>query len=183
VPFTENLDKGSNSVKLANPAISFDPVGGDLRVISTGYNLLVDLSGDPATAETPVGYDSSDTNNSQTPAIGGIAYQNPVAGAGSTTLYALDATTGSLVRLGDANVSNPDSQNTGDLHTIGPLNASLSASSTGFAIGPSDGTGYASLQNGSGPILYTVDLGAGSVTNLGAIGDGTLSITSLVINP
>ena len=183
VPFTENLGNGSNTTKLTNPVISFDPVGGDLRVISSGFNLLVDLSGDPATAESQVGYDGSDTNHGIAPSLGGIAYQNPVTGAGSTTLYALDSATSSLVRIGDANVSLPDSSNTGDMHTIGPLNANLSNTNTGFAIGPSDGQGYASLQDGSAPILYTVDLSAGSVTSLGTIGDGTLTIVSLVINP
>ncbi len=183
-PFTENLGNGSNTTKLTNPVISFDPVGGDLRVISSGFNLLVDLTGtNPAIAESQVGYDSSDGNHGTAPALGGIAYQNPVTGASTTTLYALDSATSSLVRIGDANVGNPTSPNTGDMHTIGSLNASLSVTNTGFAIGPSDGKGYASLQNGSAPILYTVDLGAGTLASLGTIGDGTLTITSLVINP
>lgn len=185
VPFTQNLGSGSNSVTLSNPAISFDPVGGGLRVITTDYNLLVD----PTTGflVTPIGnkvaFDGNDTNNGRPPVLAGIAYQNPVKGAANTTLYGLDSTTSSLVRVGNQNAGSGDtSVNGGDLRTVGPLNAGLSAN-TGFAFAPSDGTAYASLQNGSEPTLYTIDIGGGSATSLGVIGDGTLTITSLVINP
>ena len=182
-PFTETLGSGNNSVSLSNPVISFDPVSGDLRVISTGYNLLVYTSGALVGSYTAVAFDSSDTNNGKTPVIYGIAYQNPVSGASNTTLYALESTTASLVRVGDADVGSGDgSINSGDLHTIGPLNVSLS-SNTGFAVGPSDGTGYASLQSGSGATLYTIDLNGGNATDIGSIGDGTQVINSLVISP
>lgn len=184
-PFTQNVQgSGGNSVTLSNPVISFDPIGGDLRVITSDYNLLVN----PGTGAldlqvSKIGFDSSDTNNGKSPVLAGIAYQNPVSGASSTTVYALDITTASLLRIGNKDVGRGDSSvNSGDLHTIGTLNSSLSSNS-GFAIAPSDGTAYASLQNGSAPTLYTVDLGGGSATSLGTIGDGTLTINSLVINP
>ena len=183
-PFTQSLGAGNNSVSLSNPAISFDPIGGDLRVVSSGYNLLVNPNtGALDLQATKVAFDSGDTNNGQSPALVGLAYQNPVSGASSTTVYGLDSTTASLVRVGNQNVGLGDSSvNSGDLHTIGPLNASISTN-TGFAISPSDGTAYASLQSGSAPLLYTIDLGGGAATSLGTIGDGTLTINSLVINP
>jgi len=183
-PFTSTLTGYNSSFTLSNAVISFDPVSGDLRVISTGFNLLVDPNtGALVGSYTAVAFDSSDTNNGKTPVIYGIAYQNPVSGASNTTLYGLESTTASLVRVGDANVGSGDgSVNSGDLHTIGPLNVSLS-SNTGFAIGPSDGTGYASLQSGSGATLYTIDLNGGNATDIGSIGDGTQVINSLVISP
>ena len=185
-PFTSTLPGYNSSFTLSNAVISFDPVSGDLRVISTGFNLLVDpntgaLAG--TGSFTAVAFDSSDTNAGKTPVIYGIAYQNPVSGATNTTLYALESTTASLVRVGDADVGSSDTSiDSGDLHTIGPLNVSLS-SNTGFAIGPSDGTGYASLQSGSGATLYTIDLSGGNATDIGSIGDGTQVINSLVISP
>ena len=182
IPFTQNLGSGGNTVRLSNPALSFDPVSGDMRVITTEYNLLVNPgTGLIDTTGTKVAFDGNDTNNNKTPQLGGIAYTNPLSGATSTTLYALDLTTASLLRVGDDNVGNASSANSGDLHTIGLLNASLS-SSTGFAISPSNGTAYASLQNGSGASLYTVDLNSGAVTGLGSIGDGTKTVISLVIS-
>ena len=183
-PFTSTLTGYNSSFTLSNAVISFDPVSGDLRVISTGFNLLVDPNtGALVGSYTAVAFDSSDTNNGKTPVIYGIAYQNPVSGASNTTLYALESTTASLVRVGDADVGSGDgSINSGDLHTIGPLNVSLS-SNTGFAVGPSDGTGYASLQSGSGATLYTIDLNGGNATDIGSIGDGTQVINSLVISP
>ena len=183
-PFTSTLTGYNSSFTLSNAVISFDPVSGDLRVISTGFNLLVDPNtGALVGSYTAVAFDSSDTNNGKTPVIYGIAYQNPVSGASNTTLYGLESTTASLVRVGDANVGSGDgSVNSGDLHTIGPLNVSLS-SNTGFAIGPSDGTGYASLQSGSGATLYTIDLNGGNATDIGSIGVGTQVINSLVISP
>ena len=181
-PFTQTLGSGNNTVRLSNPAISFDPVSGDLRVLSTEYNLLVNPgTGLIDTTGTKVAFDNNDSNHNKTPQLGGIAYTNPLAGATNTTLYALDVTTASLLRVGDDNVGNAGSVNSGDLHTIGPLNASLS-STTGFAISPNNGTAYASLQNGNGAALYTVDLKSGAVTGLGSIGDGTKTVTSLVIS-
>jgi hypothetical protein len=184
-PFTQSLGSGNNSVILSSPVIAFDPVSGALRVIATGYNLLVNpTTGALELQATPIKFDSNDSNSSvDSPVLAGIAYKNPVAGASTTTLYALDITTSSLLRVGNQDVGSGDtSVNGGDLRTIGPLGAGLSAN-TGFAIAPSDGTAYASLQNGSSPTLYTVDLNGGSASSLGTIGDGSLTITSLAINP
>ncbi len=181
-PFTETLGNGGNTVTLSQPQIGFDPVGGDLRVIATGYNLLVNPDGGLDAVETPVAYSSGDTNNGKTPNLVGIAYSNPVAGATDTTLYALDAETSSLVQIGDANVSNPDSPNGGVLSTVGSLGLAFSTT-TGFTIDQASDTGYASLQDGSGATLYTVDLSSGALTSQGSIGDGTETIISLVIVP
>ncbi len=183
-PFTQSLGSGNNSVVLSNPVLSFDPVGGDLRVITVDYNLLVNpLTGALDRQATKLAFDGSDTNNNQSPVLAGIAYQNPVSHAANTTLYALDITTSSLLRVGDQNVGSGDSSiNGGALHTIGKLNTGL-GNNTGFAIAPSDGTAYASLQNSSAPTLYTIDLKGGSAASIGTIGDGTLTINSLVINP
>lgn len=189
LPFTQHLGNGNNTVRLTNPLMSFDPVSGDVRVISTQYNLLVNITSglidNTDTENTQVAYDSQDVNDKKTPQLGGIAYTNPVVGAGQTTLYALDIATTSLVRIGDQNTSNAGSANGGDLRTIGTLNSPLSTN-TGFAISPDNGDAYAILQSGGPATLYTVDLDTGALTNLGQVGGDNGSqeptITSLVIS-
>ena len=187
LPFTQQLGSGNNSVRLSSPLMSFDPVSGDVRVISGQYNLLVNItSGLLDNNGTQVAYDSQDVNDKKTPQLGGIAYTNPVVGAGQTTLYALDIATTSLVRIGDENTSNAGSANGGDLRTIGTLNSALSVN-TGFAISPSNGDAYAILQSGGPATLYTVDLDTGALTSLGQVGGDNDSqeptINSLVISP
>ncbi|WP_029920842.1 DUF4394 domain-containing protein [Nevskia soli] len=186
LPFTQQLGNRNNTVRLINPLMSFDPVSGDVRVISTQYNLLVNItSGLIDNNGSQVVYDSQDVNDKKTPQLGGIAYTNPVVGAGQTTLYALDIATTSLVRIGDKNTSNAGSANGGDLRTIGTLNSSLSTN-TGFAISPDNGDAYAVLQSGGPATLYTVDLDTGALTSLGQVGGDNNSqeptITSLVIS-
>lgn len=186
LPFTQQLGSGNNTVRLINPLMSFDPVSGDVRVISTQYNLLVNItSGLIDNNGSQVAYDSQDVNDKKTPQLGGIAYTNPVVGAGQTTLYALDIATTSLVRIGDKNTSNAGSANGGDLRTIGTLNSPLSTN-TGFAISPDNGDAYAVLQSGGPATLYTVDLDTGALTSLGQVGGDNNSqeptITSLVIS-
>lgn len=185
LPFTQQLGAGNNVVRLTNPEMSFDPVSGDVRVISTQYNLLVNItSGLIDNNGSQVAYDSQDVNDKKTPQLGGIAYTNPVVGAGQTTLYALDVATTSLVRIGDQNTSNAGSANGGDLRTIGTLNSPL-GTNTGFAISPDNGDAYAILQSGGPATLYTVDLGTGALTNLGQVGGDNNTqlptVTSLVL--
>jgi hypothetical protein len=187
LPFTQQLGAGNNVVRLTSPLMGFDPVSGDVRVISGQYNLLVNItSGLLDNNGTQVAYDSQDVNDKKTPQLGGIAYTNPVVGAGQTTLYALDIATTSLVRIGDENTSNAGSANGGDLRTIGTLNSPLSVN-TGFAISPSNGDAYAILQSGGPATLYTVDLDTGALTSLGQVGGDNDSqeptINSLVISP
>jgi len=184
IAFTSTLttSTGTTGVSLDSPVAAFDPVGGDLRVIDPNYNLLVNPDGLLDSSNTAVAYASGDTNFGKTPDLVGIAYTNPVAGAVSTTLYALDSANGDLVQIGNTGVNSPTSVDTGLLYTIGSLGLSFSGT-TGFTIDQKDGTAYASLQAGTGATLYTVDLGTGTLTSDGVIGDGTQTLISLVIIP
>ncbi len=192
LPFTQQLGSGNNTVRLTNPEMCFDPVSGGVRVISSQYNLLVDLNtgtvginGTTGTNGTQVAFDGQDVNAKKTPQLAGIAYTNPVAGAGQTTLYALDVTTASLVRVGDNNTGDHGSVDGGDLRTIGVLNAGLNSNS-GFAISPNNGDAYAVLQNGGPTTLYTVSLDTGAVSNVGQVGGSNNSqiptVNALVIS-
>jgi len=184
VAFTQNLGSGSNSVRLSNPVISFDPVVDQLRVISSDYNLRVDpTTGQLVNSYTKIAFDGNDTNNNKTPQLAGIVYQNPTAGSTTATLYALDSTTGSLLRIGDKSAGNPASADGGDLRTVGSANASFTVNG-GFAIETSNGDAFAVLQQaGTGATLFTVDLGTGNASEQGSIGSGDQTLMSLVLVP
>jgi hypothetical protein len=183
-PFTQTLGNGSNSVRLSSPVISFDPVVDQLRVISTDYNLRVNPgTGGLVDSYTKAAFDSNDSNAGKTPQLTGIVYQDPVAGSSTATLFALDATTGSLLRIGDKNAGSPSSADGGDLRTVGSTGVSFSTNG-GFTIEQQNGDAYAVLQqSGTGAALFTVDLGSGSAGKVGAIGDGNQTLESLVIVP
>lgn len=168
---------------LSNPVIGVDPTVSDLRVITPSYNLLVSEAGGDATVGDKLAYASGDTNNGQSPLPAGIAYANPVSGAGDTTLYVLDSTTGSLDYVGSTNVDSTTVGNDGVLNTIGSTGVTF-LSTGGFAIEQQSGNAYAALQpSGSAVSLYTIDLSNGGAGDVGEIGDGTLTIIALAIPP
>ncbi|MDR3418325.1 MAG: DUF4394 domain-containing protein [Nevskia sp.] len=169
---------------LSGQTASFDPVVNQLRVITAQQNLRVNpADGTQANAGTAVAYDSSDTNNGKSPQIAAIAYNNQTSSAANATLYALDSTTGSLVRVGDSGTSSTTSADSGDLHTVGSVGVSFNTSA-GFVVEQVHGTAYAALQqSGSGAVLYTIDLSSGAATSVGAIGDGQQTLIGLVVPP
>jgi len=171
-----------SSDTLSSPAIDFDPVLDQLRVISTEYNLRVASDGSLVESNTKLAFDSGDTYSGKTPQIAAIGYSNPVAAASSTTLYALDVTTQSLLRVGDADVSS-SSADSGDLHTIGSVGVSFTADA-GLSIRSGSDTAYAVLQqSGSGAALYTIDLSDGAAAEVGSIGSGDQTLISLALVP
>lgn len=168
---------------LAGPTMSFDPVADELRVISTEYNLRVSAAGALLYTGTKVYFDGSDSGSGKTPELAAIAYRNPVAGATSTTLYALDVTTQSLLRVGDADVASTTSADNGDLHTVGGVGVAFTSNS-GLAIEQAHGDAYASLQqSGAGAVLYSLDLDTGAATEVGTIGSGDQTIIALALAP
>ena len=182
-PFNLN----GEGITLSNPVLGFDPTAQALRVIDSTFNLLVDpTSGAVLFAESKIAYAGGDTHpSSTTPSLAGMAY---VPDKSSTTLYALDAATTSLVNIGEKNVSGTVSANGGQLHTIGSTNVSFSTPG-GFAIDGSSGDAYAILQaTGTSPVLYSVDLDTGAASSEGTLGTidnngSTLTFDSLVIAP
>lgn len=108
---------------------------------------------------------SFDVNAKAVPRITALAYA--ASGAG----YALDAHTGSLVRIADAY--------SGELQTVGTMG--LTASDVGgFDIAGTDA--FAALRVGSVTSLYAVDLATGKVVSMGILGDGG-PVTGLAIQP
>ena len=175
---------GFTSDTLASPIIGIDPVVDSMRVIATDVNDRVNLgAGTLDATATAVAYDSGDTNDGSTPALAALAYDNPAAGATSTTLFALDVTTQSLVRVGSSGVNTTSTTDEGLLHTIGKLGVSFS-SSAGFAITSDGKDAYAVLKtSGAASKLYTIDLGGGGASLIDTVGGGDLTLISLAIAP
>lgn len=178
------LDGGAafSSDSLGQPQMDFDPVLDFIRVISSNDNLQVNPDSGTSSAETAVAYAGSDTNYQRTPSLVGIAYSNDTAGASSTTLYALDSGTQSLVRIGSPGGS-PVSVDSGVLYTVGTLGVNFGVND-GFDIGSANGTAYAALSSQGGTSsLYTIDLSTGTASLVGTIGDGTIIVTALAVAP
>ncbi|MDE2150129.1 MAG: DUF4394 domain-containing protein [Gammaproteobacteria bacterium] len=167
---------------LADPQVDFDPVAGDLRVIATAKNLRVlpDTSVLEA-SDTAPDYAAGDVNVNVAPNLAGIAYNNNRTGNTSTTLYALDQSTQSLVRIGSFGGS-PDAAATGLLFTVGTLGVNF-GSNDGFDI-DGLGTAFALLApNGAGASLYTINLTSGVATLVGALDQGDRTVIALAVAP
>lgn len=172
-----------SSDTLSSPTISFDPVQDQLRLVSTEYNLRISSSGTLVASNTKLAFASSDTYSGKTPQIAAIGYSNPASGATSTTLYALDVTTQSLLRVGDADVSSTSSVDAGLLHTIGSTGVTFTIDA-GLCLQSGSTTAYAVLQqSGSGAALYTIDLSSGAASEVGAIGSGDQTLIALALAP
>jgi hypothetical protein len=170
---------GPLATPLTGSAFGFDfnPVPDRIRVHSDAdQNLRVRPdSGTLAAVDSTLMFDLADANAFDDPNLVGTAYTNSVAGATTTTLYAIDSQQDLLVL-----VPNP---NDGRLTTRGPLGVNTT-SDVGFDIAGDDGTAYASLTPSPGGLsrLYLVNLSTGTTRLVGQIGNG-LPIVGIAIAP
>jgi hypothetical protein len=112
----------------------------------------------------------------------GLAYDNLASGATSSSVYALDRATSTLVRIGGPGGQSP-SPNSGTVATIGPLGFALDpVLDAGFDISPA-GVGYVAAVTGGTTDLFTVDLATGAMTLVGPIGTGAGEIVGLTALP
>jgi len=186
---------GTTSPQLNGIAYGFDfnPVPDRIRVTSTATH---NLRFNPDTGVSAVGpglpdgqltYAAGDSGAGTPPFVNGSAYDNNFAGSTSTTLYGIDTTRDMLVRQGSPGAApvTPGgaavSPNTGQLFTIGPLGVD-SSEMTGFDIADVTNNAYASLTLGGVSNLYTINLGTGAATLVGAIGGGEVIRGITVMN-
>jgi hypothetical protein len=161
--------------------VDFNPVPNALRIVSnTGQNLRITAGG--------AGTVNTDSTLSQT-GIGGAAYTNNVAGSTSTTLYEINSETDRLVRQGGLNFQagvSPagDNPNLGVITDVGALGVNTT-DLVGFDVSGTTGVAYASLTpvGGTGSRLYTINLGTGQATEVGAIGNGSVQVRGISVNP
>lgn len=149
--------------------VDFNPVVDRLRVVSdTGQNLRIDIVTGVTLLDTPLAYAGSDDNSGTPPMVVASAYTNSSAGAGSTTLFGLDAALSTLDTQTPAN--------DGTLNTVAIASLSVFADSA-FDISGLTGTGYVVLD---GLTLGTIDFTTGDVTEVGLI-DTIGSINGLAV--
>jgi outer membrane protein assembly factor BamB len=156
---------------LSGTAFGFDfnPSSDRIRVISnTGQNLrLHPVTGEVVSIDTDI-----------TPAgiaLSACAYSNNAAGATTTELYAINASTDKLYKI--------TSPNSGMATEIGPLGIDVDANN-GFDIAGAD-NGFALLTVAGVPKLYSVNLSTGALTEMGKItvpppGAGTLTCLAVL---
>ncbi|HEX8141546.1 MAG TPA: DUF4394 domain-containing protein [Pyrinomonadaceae bacterium] len=158
----------------------FNPFVDHLRVVS---NADQNFRLDPDTAtvigpDTPLAYAGGDANAGANPNVVGLAYTANVTGVASTTLYGIDSTQDTLIRVGSVGGS-PISPNAGVLSTVGPLGVDTGGL-TGFDILSSGDTALASLTPPGFVLttpstLYRINLTTGAATEVGFIGGFTLN--------
>lgn len=114
---------------------------------------------------------AADLNAGANPALVSAAYLNSFVGASSTTLFTLDMDL-------DILVSHSGTPQFSTLNTIGSLGIDLGAGA-GFDIVDTDNKAF--LSNGQN--LYSINLGTGALSSLGAIGGNGVIGLAVVPEP
>ena len=145
----------------------------------TGAIVDGDAGIDGIQPDTALAYDAADPNTGKNPAVAAVAYDRNFQGATLTTLFGIDSTLNTLVRVGG--VDGTPSPNGGLLTTIGTLGVNPAAR-IGFDIA-ADGTAYAAMKVGKTTALFTIDLATGDATPVGRIGNGKLKLDAIATLP
>lgn len=143
--------------------VDFNPVPDRIRTHSDAEQNLRLHPGTGAVGgvDGTLAYMAGDAGAGSNPSIAATAYTNSVAGATTTTLFAIDAARDVLVTL-----ANP---NDGMMRTVGALGVATTELA-GFDIAGNDGSAYATLTtSGSRSTLYTIDLTTGAATRVGDV--------------
>ncbi|NKE46066.1 DUF4394 domain-containing protein [Roseomonas frigidaquae] len=161
---------------LFEAGFSFNPTVDAIRVTTANdVNRRVNATAGSTIIDGTLSYTAGDPNAGVNPTITAVAYTNQLPGTvTSTTLYAIDSATSSLVTINPANA--------GTISTIGALGIDLFGPTTGFGmafdIDGSTGIAYASLLNAVGQLgpqgLFTIDLATGLASFLGDYGSNTV---------
>ena len=143
----------------------FDPVADRIRVVSFNQNLRLNPdTGIVEGTDTTPAYASGDPNFGATPNVVALGYTNNTAGATSTTAFGIDSS-GVLVRLGSPG-GTPNSPNSGQLTTVGPLGASSVPNFNSLDILPGNKAFAALSPVSSFSFLYRINLLTGSATQI-----------------
>jgi hypothetical protein len=133
--------------------VDFNPMVDRLRVVSnTEQNLRLD-----PTNGTLAGADAALNTTGD---IVAVAYSNNVAGAASTTLYAIDAVARTLCIITNPNAGGP-------ITVVGSLGLNFAFQSVSFDISGLTGVAYAAISDSNVTHLYTVNLATGAATEFG----------------
>ena len=140
--------------------VDFNPVADRMRLMgSDGTSLRVNVDDGKAIVDGSHKYKDGDANAGKTPRVVAGAYTNSWKGTQATTLYNIDAATGSLVTQAPPN--------DGILNTVGPLGISLNGPVAFNIVASQPDKNDAWLATGGA--LYAVDLKTGKATMAGKI--------------
>ncbi|MGH9765900.1 MAG: DUF4394 domain-containing protein [Blastocatellia bacterium] len=154
-----------------NFGVDFNPVPDRIRVVSdAGQNLRLNPANGAVVVDGALAFAAGDPNAGQNPSVVGAAYTNSFQGTPTTTLFGVNPILGLLVRQGSVGGS-PVSPNTGQLFTVGSLGV-MTTGSVGFDIATPSNAAFTSLtaQGANQSQFFTVNLGTGAATLVGAIG-------------
>lgn len=143
--------------------VDFNPVPDRIRTHSDAeQNLrLHPVTGSVGAVDSTLAYATGDAGAGTNPSVVATAYTNSVAGATTTTLFAIDAARDVLVTLA--------APNDGMMRTVGALGVNTSELA-GFDIAGNDGAAYATLTtSGSRSALYTINTTTGAATLVGNV--------------
>jgi hypothetical protein len=153
-------------IRAFNPIIEGDFITGQ-------RNLLINrLTGVTTIASGNLEYVAGDTAFGAVPNVRALAFSNAHSDALVTTLYGIDFSRNTLVRVGDVNSSGEGSINGGDVRTIGGLGIGPGANPA-MAIVPRSNLAYASVSTTVSATLYRINLSIGAASPVGAIGSPT----------
>ena len=161
----------SSTTDLFNVGFDFNPTVDRIRIVdSSNRNLRVNPTDGTAIVDGPYVYAPGDSLAGSAPRLSAVAYTNNVAGATTTTLFGLDRTRGTLVRI--------TSPNGGAVSTVGSLGLGFLPGELDFDIVTVGGTNVgfftASILTGGPSALYRVNLDTGAATLVGNVGTGGL---------
>ncbi|HEX8552860.1 MAG TPA: DUF4394 domain-containing protein [Abditibacteriaceae bacterium] len=179
---------GQFAIPLRGTTFGFDfnPTVDRIRIVSdTDQNLranpgtgaIVDGDMNAANGVTEDGtlaYVGGDVAQGQNPNIAAVAYANNVAGALTTTLFAIDTTRNTLVKF--------DSANAGTLRTVGSLGVDPSSVAS-FDIQGGTDDAYAVLRVNGEAALYKINGTTGAATRVNRVDTGTSNIVALAVAP
>ncbi len=152
-------------------SVDFNPTVDRIRFVhSSGASFRLNpLNGTLAATDTTVA-----------PAkVAGLAYDRSTAPAPTqTTLFAIDDAADTLNLIGGANGT--PSPNGGATSAVGPLGVNVDTASVGFDIAP-QGDALATLSVAGSYGLYTLNLGTGAATLVGAVGTGLVELRDLAL--
>ena len=153
-------------------------VSGGLISGTTAHNVRITIPTGATLTDSPFEFAPGDPNATVPPIIPALAYTNNVPGATATSLYGLVSLPGGASINPPVLVQIPNPA-AGSMNTIGSLGVPNLNSLQGFDIA-SDGTAYAAIGTPGGSQLFTINLGTGQATLVGAIGSPVVGLAASV---
>jgi DNA-binding beta-propeller fold protein YncE len=167
---TKKVELSSKLPAGVSASVDFNPVADRMRVIgSDGTSLRVNVDDGKTIVDGSLKYAESDANKGKTPRVIAAAYSNSVKGTKETTLYDIDAATGSFARQVPPN--------DGVLNTIGSLGVKIQGPvAFNIVAGPEGGNAGWLVADGK---LHSVDMKTGAAKSVGMISGLKGTITDI----